>query len=80
MITFIPTHGDNETDNFVVLPEGLDIKVEHAAWNQWYEEVYRPSYPRVKSISFVDWLIQRGARRPTSEELTIFEDLTLTDE
>ena len=60
----------------VVLPEGVDIDEAHAEWRAWYATEYLPV--RVDSpvyMDFGEFLHKRkGARWPTKEELTVFDE------
>lgn len=58
-----------------MIPEGMDIDAEKAAWGEWYQKTYVPALRSkpIKYITFADWLLTRGARLPTTEEVTTFE-------
>lgn len=58
--------------DYLVLPEGMDIEKEQTACNKWYHETYVPALnqgQKLEYLSLVDWLLARGARRTTDEEL-----------
>jgi hypothetical protein len=61
----------------LVLPEGMNIEEQKRLWRNWYNEYYCPQLSagqRPKFTSFVDFLIENGAKRPTDEQLTVWED------
>lgn len=62
---------------YLILPEGLDIEAEAKAREKWYLEEYYPKVrtpERLKYLSLFDWLLKKGAREPTPDELEIFND------
>ncbi len=71
-ITAIHGGGDwaDASADYLVLPEWLDVDVEHDKYREWFRAVY--NHPEVKYQSFTDWLRRAGAREPLEEELTIF--------
>lgn len=63
----------------LILPEGMDLKTEQKLYEQWYREVYamdvrsNPSTTAgVKYMDFEEFLISKGAREPTNDELELF--------
>ena len=63
--------------DYVILPDGIDVQKEHECWNEWLAwRRYQFSLGnKVQFTSFVDWPMRCGAREPTEEELTIFDDM-----
>lgn len=80
-ITAIHGGGDwaDAAAEYLVLPEGMDIAAEHKKWREWYHAEYAPVLRSTgKSATYVslfDWLKNAGAREPSPDELTIYEDL-----
>ncbi len=65
----------------LVLPEGMDIDSEQKLYVQWYREVYAPAVDLsnktrtaigVRFIQFEEFLISKGARATTDDELEQF--------
>ena len=78
-ITAIHGGGDwaDASAEYLVLPGDMDIGAERAAYDNWYENVYRPSINvgrPVSWMSFADWLLKEGAREPESDEIEIVWD------
>jgi len=78
-ITAIHSGGDwyDASADYLVLPEGMDFEMERKQWQVWLAERYhtgleagtkKPPY-----LNLVQWLLQRGAREPTDDELVIHE-------
>lgn len=62
---------------YIVLLEGMNIEEEKKAYRTWYEKEYVPALRadgKPQYITFVDWLISKGARKPSDDELEIVED------
>ena len=62
----------------LILPAGMAIEDEEAAWQQWYRDTYCPALkqryldppaepPAFKSL--IEWLIERGAVAPDESQL-----------
>lgn len=78
-ITAIHGGGDwhDASAEYLVLPDGVDIAAEHAAWRAWYETEYCPGLrggARVEYVDLVQWLKRKGAREPGDGELHVFYD------
>lgn len=62
----------------LVVPSDLDLGAEFRAYNKWYHRKYCPvlrTDNRIPYLSFTEWLIKRGARRTTDNEvLELWED------
>ena len=56
--------------DYVVLPPGMDIDKEIQLYNHWVRKEYNLS---VKYMRLVDWVISRGGRLPTEDELEIVD-------
>lgn len=64
--------------DYLILPEGMDIATEKLAWTKWYRSVYCSKLNtsnKVEYQTFGGWLVARGAKEPTADQLEIFEDL-----
>ena len=62
---------------YLILPVGMDINAEYRAREDWYYSVYVPESQAGKKpryVSLFDWLKERGAREPSSDELEVFSD------
>mgnify|MGYP006340211023 CR=1 FL=1 len=55
---------------YVVLPPVMDIKAEHVAYREWYENVFQKNR-RIGYLAFNEWLLSRGAREPEESELEV---------
>ncbi len=62
-------YGEGHPD-WVIMPEGWDIAV---AWKQYQEWGAKEYVKGERGRTFEEWLLERGARKPTSEELEIFD-------
>lgn len=59
----------------LVMPEGLDIREEQKLKDEWYQNEYLPRMRKGEAIKYLglkDWLINKGAKEPTSNELEEF--------
>jgi hypothetical protein len=55
----------------LIVPDDLDLAKEKEKYNTWYHEVYCIDIEKrdlSAYMSFVDWLIQRGARHATEAD------------
>jgi len=64
-------------DNLVV-PAEMDLAKERADYDAWFQDMMarsiRADHPAAPwAMDFIAWLESRGARRPTSEEVEVFE-------
>ena len=60
--------------DYLVLPDGMDVDAEMATRNKWLREEYRPAMRRGENpeyISILDWLLRRGAVKPTEDQLEV---------
>ena len=78
-ITAIHGGGDwaDASAEYLVLPDGMDIETEHAAYRVWYRTEYFPAVDAGKNPKFVtlyEWLKQKGARDPDDDEFQVFFD------
>jgi hypothetical protein len=63
------------SNDHVVLPDGMDLKVEKLAYGTWYGDIYCVEFQsglKPKYMTFFEWLLSRGGRKPTNEELETF--------
>lgn len=77
-ITAIHSGGDwyDASAEYLVLPENMDIEKEARARQKWYKEKYCVGKLNTTDYrTLAEWLIERGARYPTEEELIIFDEL-----
>ena len=78
-ITAIHSGGDwyDASAEYLILPSGMNIEAQSAAWRVWYRNVYCPAlHPRsgVEFVTLVQWLKRAGAVAPSPDELEIFDD------
>ena len=62
---------------YLILPPGLDIDAEDKAWHEWYHKEYCPQLRadmKPKFRTLVEWLKDKGAREPSTDELEIHSD------
>jgi len=80
MITAIYSGSDWSDANVshVILPAGTTIVKEEAAWRAWYEDVYckqpKPLGSIKKYKTLAEFIVERGGRVPTENELEIYQD------
>jgi hypothetical protein len=78
-ITAIHGGGDwyDASAEYLVLPDGMDIKAEASAWRVWYDTEYCPALranKRPEYVTLYEWLKRKGARDPGDDELQGFDD------
>ena len=66
-----PAGGGDASVEYLVLPDGMDIEKEHAAYREWYR-TYVAGQPHHQYKSLIQWLLERGARTPSDDELEVF--------
>ena len=54
----------------LVIPDGMDLEKEKAAYDKWYRDEYYPG--KSEYVNFAGWLRQRGARDTTKDEILEF--------
>lgn len=79
-ITAIEGGGDwtDASVQYLVLPDGMDIGTEAMRRDLWLRMLKAPladgGYSVRFYISLFDWLVERGARIPNDDELTVFSE------
>jgi hypothetical protein len=61
----------------VIIPTSMNLEAEKANYEKWYTEVYCPALQRRENpdyVQFCQWLIERGARLATENDVTEFWD------
>jgi hypothetical protein len=72
----------SSSNDHVVIPDGMDINDELKAYQDWYKNVYcaQPNAfnhcepAGIRYMKFFDWLLSKGARKPTDEEFGTFQE------
>ena len=63
--------------DYLILPEGMDFEAEKAAHDKWHRDCYVPLYhsgKRLRYVGLVEWLCERGATKPTTDQLEVVFD------
>jgi len=61
----------------LVIPDDMSLESEEKSYRAWYEDEYRPmllSQNRLDYLSFSQWLISKGARKTTEEEVLEYQE------
>ena len=59
----------------IVVPSDMDMDTEHRAYREWYRQKYCSALRtgnKIPYLSFPEWLIKRGARQTTDNEVIEF--------
>lgn len=58
----------------LIIPNTLNLEEQKHLYDDWYKKIYCQNLKTTTYISFIDFLINKGARKTTSKELEEFWD------
>lgn len=68
--------------NYLVVPVGVEVGLEHAKWRTWYRDEYVPAYrewertkaspPRYRCFS--EWLVEEAGASEAVDEIEVFHE------